>query len=139
VWQEVTEASNRPGVEEIRKASRVEVRPVRVIPQEMLSLLDRGEAEAIALAEEITADELLLDERAARSIAAARGLKIIGTAGLLVRAKQQGTVPLPSDNPPSPSAPRLCHHSNGTGDAFVSRLSSLNVALRAPLSFLDSP
>lgn len=94
VWQEVTEAGNRPGVEEIRNASWVEVRPVRVIPPEILPLLDRGEAEAVALAEEIAADELLLDERAARAIATARGLKIIGTAGLLVRAKQQGMIPL---------------------------------------------
>jgi uncharacterized protein len=35
----------------------------------------------------------LLDERAARAIAATRGLKIIGSAGLLVRAKQQGIIP----------------------------------------------
>jgi predicted nucleic acid-binding protein len=94
VWREVTKAENRPGVEEIRNASWVEVRPVRVIPPEILPLLDRGEAEAIALAEEVTADELLLDERAARAIAATRGLKIIGTAGLLVRAKQQGMISL---------------------------------------------
>jgi predicted nucleic acid-binding protein len=62
------------------------------MPPELLHLLDRGEAEAIALAEEITADELLLDERAARAIAVARGLKIIGSAGLLVRAKQQSFI-----------------------------------------------
>lgn len=92
VWQEVTEAGSRPGAEEIRNASWVEVRAVRVLPPELLLLLDRGEAEVIALAEEITADELLLDERAARAVAVARGLKIIGTAGLLARAKQQGIV-----------------------------------------------
>jgi predicted nucleic acid-binding protein len=92
VWQEVTEAGNRPGAQEIRNASWVEVRPIRAIPPELLYLLDRGEAEAIALAEEIDADELLLDERAARAIATIRGLKIIGSADLLVRAKQQGII-----------------------------------------------
>ncbi len=92
VWKEVTEAGSRPGAEEIRKATWVEVRAVRVIPLEIVPLLDRGEIEAIALAEELTADELLLDERAARAIATARGLKIIGSAGLLVRAKQQGII-----------------------------------------------
>ena len=92
VWQEVTEAGNRPGAEEIRGASWVEVRTVRAIPPELLLLVDRGEAEVIALAEEIAADELLLDERAARAVAIARGLKIIGTAGLLVRARQGGTI-----------------------------------------------
>jgi predicted nucleic acid-binding protein len=44
------------------------------------------------LTEEITASEILLDERAARAIATARGLKIIGSAGLLARAKQQGMI-----------------------------------------------
>ena len=94
VWWEVTGAGNRLGVEEIRKASWVEVRTVRTIPSEIIPLLDLGETEAIALAEEITASELLLDERAARAIATARGLNIIGTAGLLARAKQQGLITL---------------------------------------------
>jgi predicted nucleic acid-binding protein len=92
VWREVTEAGDRPGAEEIRKATWVEVRAVRVIPLEIVPLLDRGEVEAIALAEEIAAKELLLDERAARAIATTRGLKIIGTAGLLARAKQRGLI-----------------------------------------------
>jgi predicted nucleic acid-binding protein len=92
VLQEITESGNRPGATEIRSASWVEVRAVRIIPPELLSLLDRGEAEAIALAEEVSADELLLDERAARAVAIARGLKIIGSAGLLVRAKQHGMI-----------------------------------------------
>jgi len=93
VWQEVTEAGHRPGAEETRKAMWVEARAVRVVPPELVPLLDRGEVEAIALAEEVTADELLLDERAARAIATARGLNIIGSAGLLARAKQQGMIP----------------------------------------------
>lgn len=92
VWNEVTEAGDRPRTTEIRSASWVEVRAVRTIPPELLPLLDRGEIEAIALAEEVAADELLLDERAARAIAIARGLKIIGTAGLLARAKQRGLI-----------------------------------------------
>lgn len=92
VWKEVTEAGDRPGAEEIHKATWVEVHAVRLIPLEIVPLLDRGEVEAIALAEEVTAGELLLDERAARAIATARGLKIIGTAGLLARAKQRGLI-----------------------------------------------
>lgn len=92
VWREVTEAGDRPGAEEIRNASWVEVRAVRMVPPELLPLLDRGEAEVIALAEELTADELLLDEQAARAVAVARGLKIIGSAGLLVRAKQRALI-----------------------------------------------
>ena len=92
VWREVTQAGNRLGAEEIRNAPWVESRRVRTIPPELIPLLDPGETEAIALAEEITASELLLDERAARAIATARGVNIIGTAGLLARAKQRGFV-----------------------------------------------
>ncbi len=92
VWKEVTEAGNRAGAKEIRNASWVQVRTVRAVPPEIPPLLDRGEAEVIALAEEIAADELLLDERAARAVATVRGLKIIGSVGLLARAKQQGIV-----------------------------------------------
>ena len=92
VWKEVTEAASRPGAEEIRKARWIEVRAVRILPLEIVPLLDRGEVEAITLAEETAANELLLDERAARAVATARGLKIIGSAGLLARAKQQGLI-----------------------------------------------
>jgi predicted nucleic acid-binding protein len=63
------------------------------IPPELLVLLDRGEAEVIALAETVTATEVVLDERAARAVATARGLQIIGTTGLLVRAKHQHLIP----------------------------------------------
>jgi predicted nucleic acid-binding protein len=92
VWHEVTRDSWRSGAEAIRHASWVEVRPVFTIPPEILPLLDRGEAEVIALAEAIVATEVVLDERAVRAVATARGLKIIGTAGLLVRAKQRGMI-----------------------------------------------
>jgi predicted nucleic acid-binding protein len=93
VWHEVTRDPWRPGAEAIRHASWVEVRPVATIPPEILPLLDRGEAEVIALAESIVAMEVVLDERAARAVATARGLKIIRTAELLVRAKHSGLIP----------------------------------------------
>ena len=51
-----------------------------------------GEAHTIALAEELHASEVLLDERAARALATTRGLRIIGSAGLLVRAKERGLI-----------------------------------------------
>jgi predicted nucleic acid-binding protein len=89
VWHEVTYDLERPGAERIYSASWIEVRSVRAIPSELLVLLDRGEAEVIALAETVTDAEVVLDERAARAVATTRGLKIIGSAGLLVRAKRQ--------------------------------------------------
>ena len=93
VWHEVTDDPTQRGAEAIRQATWIDVYPVTTVPGELLALLDRGEAEVIALAEACAAQEVLLDERAARAIAIARGLPIIGTADLLVRAKQQGMIP----------------------------------------------
>jgi len=52
--------------------------------------LDAGEAEAIALAIEMKANLLLLDERRGRAIAKELGLTVAGLLGVFVVAKQQG-------------------------------------------------
>jgi predicted nucleic acid-binding protein len=54
--------------------------------------LDAGEADAIALAEELSLD-LLIDEKAGRSIAMNLGIRVTGVIGLLVEAKSAGWVP----------------------------------------------
>jgi len=56
--------------------------------------LDRGEAEAIALATGLKADWLLIDERAGRIFARRIGLRITGVLGILIRAKIKGRIPL---------------------------------------------
>ncbi len=48
-----------------------------------LEKLDSGEREAILLAEQLTAELVILDDKAARRIATERGLKIIGLLGIL--------------------------------------------------------
>ena len=50
--------------------------------------LDAGETEALTLMIERKADAILLDESAARSVAKELGLEVIGTLGLLLRAKK---------------------------------------------------
>jgi len=56
--------------------------------------LDHGEAEAIALAVELQAGLILIDERRARAIAARMGLNVVGVLGVLVEAKHKALVPL---------------------------------------------
>jgi predicted nucleic acid-binding protein len=50
--------------------------------------LDLDESEAVALAEELHADRILLDDWNARRVAAARGLTVVGTLAILVVAHQ---------------------------------------------------
>lgn len=54
--------------------------------------LDRGEAEAIQLAELLRAELLLIDDRRGRQAAEKRGIATTGTLGVLVAAAQQGLV-----------------------------------------------
>jgi predicted nucleic acid-binding protein len=54
----------------------------------LLSVLDLGEAEAITLAEEVHAEAVLIDERAGRQVARQRGIAVLGTLGILLRAKE---------------------------------------------------
>jgi len=55
--------------------------------------LDAGEANAIALALELQADDLLIDERLGRQEAVRLGLSIIGILGILLVAKQKSLIP----------------------------------------------
>ncbi|MFE4108707.1 DUF3368 domain-containing protein [Almyronema epifaneia] len=55
--------------------------------------LDPGESAAIALAIDLKADRLLIDERLGRDVATQYGLKIRGILGILVNAKKQGLIP----------------------------------------------
>ena len=61
-----------------------------------LEKLQAGEQGAILLAESANADMILLDEKSARRVSAERGLRIIGTLGLLAEAATRGLVDLPA-------------------------------------------
>ena len=54
--------------------------------------LDRGEAEALALAAEIQAGVLLIDEKEGRGVARRAILVVRGVLGVLIRAKAMGEV-----------------------------------------------
>jgi predicted nucleic acid-binding protein len=55
--------------------------------------LDKGEAEAIALALQVGAEWTLLDEREGRRTAKSLGLKVTGILGILLRAWREGELP----------------------------------------------
>jgi len=60
--------------------------------EQLGTILDIGEAEAIILGEELHADYLLIDETGGRKIARQRGLKVIGLLGVLKLPKDKGFI-----------------------------------------------
>ncbi|MBL7161448.1 MAG: DUF3368 domain-containing protein [Anaerolineales bacterium] len=62
-------------------------------PRMTSARLGPGEREAIALAMELEAEELILDDLPARRLAIFLGLNVIGILGLLLRAKKRGIIP----------------------------------------------
>jgi predicted nucleic acid-binding protein len=61
-------------------------------PQILAASLGAGESEALSLALELRASLLILDERPARRLAAALDIPVIGTLGLLLKAKNLGLI-----------------------------------------------
>lgn len=99
VYAECTLDLALPGAEAIRvavEAGHIQVRPNAARPADdpdaELSALDAGELAAIHLAAALQCP-VLMDERLGRQAARRRGLTVIGSAGLLLGAKQRGLIP----------------------------------------------
>ncbi|MBG1271320.1 DUF3368 domain-containing protein [Nostoc sp. WHI] len=92
VYRELTDP-NFPvaGATEVQTFIWIQTRPVqdRILVEALSNELDIGEAEAIALAVEMKADQVLIDERRGRMIAARLNLGYTGILGILVEAKSQ--------------------------------------------------
>lgn len=71
------------------------VRPVQnlALVATLKTQVDEGEAEAIALAMELGDVFVILDDRKARQMALQLNLKVIGTVGMLLRAKRFSIIP----------------------------------------------
>ena len=92
VWQEVVvDGSGQPGAEIIKSAAWIKINTVVNVQlvQSFRQDLDSGEAEAIALALEVSADLLLMDERFGREIAEYFEVRYSGLIGVLVEAKHK--------------------------------------------------
>jgi len=72
---------------------RTEVPKSLVLLNVLLQSLHRGEAEAIALAVDLKADTVIIDEQEGRLLATQAGLSVTGVLGILLRAKLAGTIP----------------------------------------------
>jgi predicted nucleic acid-binding protein len=95
VWEELNAKGGRwPGSEKVALADWIEQHAVRnrALVTALRRDLDRGEAETIALAMELGADLVLLDEKEGRHAARRLGLRVVGVVGILLEAKANGTV-----------------------------------------------
>ena len=90
VWKELVQVGTRPDVvAALEAADWVDV----VDDPELQDLgLDPGETAAILLAERVRADALLIDERRGRTVAAARGISVLGTLGVVAGARRLGVL-----------------------------------------------
>lgn len=96
VYRELTEPDFPvAGATEVQSFDWIQTRQVtnRILVEALQNELDTGEAEAIALSLELEADQVLIDERRGRIVAARLNLQYTGILGILVEAKGQGLIP----------------------------------------------
>lgn len=95
VYRELTDP-NFPvtGATEVQTLAWIQTRAVRdrTLVKALSNELDIGEAETIALAVEIQAEQVLIDERRGRLVASRLNLRYTGILGILVEAKSQGLI-----------------------------------------------
>jgi uncharacterized protein len=92
VWKELNaKGGTWPGRDEVATANWIERHTIQnqALVIALQRDLHRGEAESIALAFEIQADLVLLDEKEARHGAQRLGLPVIGVVGILLEAKNR--------------------------------------------------
>lgn len=95
VWEEIVVlGKGKVGAREIAQAEWIKQATPRnaSLIASLRQTLDDGEAQGIALALELSADLLLIDERLGRMTAKYFDLEIIGLLGILIQAKQEGLI-----------------------------------------------
>jgi predicted nucleic acid-binding protein len=92
VWEELNARGQHwPGRDEVAAADWIERHTAKnqALVTALRRDLDRGEAETIALALELGADLVLLDEREGRHAAQRLELRVAGVVGILLEAKSR--------------------------------------------------
>lgn len=97
VFDELHVEDNLPGSQALKDAISSDWILVESIADQafvrvLQNTLDNGESEAIALAVQLGAERLLLDERDGRRIAKELRLDITGVLGVLIRAHREGNI-----------------------------------------------
>jgi len=94
VYQEMT-APTKPGIEAIRKAKSIKKLEVKD-PNRFLASKAYGVSTAdttvIALAKEHGATLVLIDDKRLRRLAKETGLPVVGSGGILLKAKEEGLI-----------------------------------------------
>jgi len=92
--EELPPAMGKAAVEEALRHGWIKVHPVerRELVKILAGELHLGESEALALAIQLGADLVLLDEREARRAAHRLNLRVTGVLGVLLRAKRAGAI-----------------------------------------------
>ena len=82
----------KPQARRLRVYVEDKITPVRAPFSQKESGLGRGEIAAMALCEQVQADVLLVDDSRARHAAQQRNITVVGSLGLLLRAKEKGVL-----------------------------------------------
>lgn len=93
VYKELEKGKEKPFYHDIKKIEWIKIVEIKNKQiQSFLFDLDEGEAEAIILAKEMNADLLVLDEKLGRQYAKKLNIKLTGTIGILLKAKDKGLI-----------------------------------------------
>jgi hypothetical protein len=98
VWAELSRLDHDSGRQALEQAHaerwlQIHQTANRALVEILSVTLDAGESEAIAMAQELRADILIMDESSGRAMARNLKIKITGTLGVLLKAKRDGEIP----------------------------------------------
>lgn len=118
VREEILAGERKAGVKELQESQWIKIETVS--DEDKVGLiheLGRGESEVIILAKEMGIKEVLIDDRIARMHAKVQGFSVIGTLGLLLRAKKRGIL-----SELKPSVKRIVSKGIWISDDIVERI-----------------